>query len=483
MSELKLQPKAVFDCFAEINKIPRPSHKEQKMGAFLVDFGKKHGLETLQDSTGNVLIRKPATKGMENLKTTVLQSHMDMVCEKEAGLNFDFEKDAIQTYIDGDWLKAKGTTLGADDGIGVAMQMAILADDTIQHGPLECLFTVCEEEGLNGAMGLEAGFMKADYLINLDSEDEGLIFVSCAGGANTKATFNVDLEDTPANQFFFKIQISGVTGGHSGDDIEKKRANANKLLARLLEAFKKYDIRIADIQSGGLHNAIPRDGYAVACVPTQFKENLRVDFNVMTAEFEEEFSATEQNMRFKLESTQPTTKVIDKTSGNNLITALVSVPNGVLAMDQNIPDFVETSSNLASIHLNKDKVNIVTSQRSNIMSARKNASAMVRGVFSLAGADAETGEGYPGWKLDPNSPLLSITVEAYKRLFAKDPEIRAIHAGLECGLFSLKYPHVDMVSFGPTLRGVHSPEERLLIPTVQKVWEHLLETLKNIPAK
>ena len=483
MSELKLQPKAVFDCFAEINKIPRPSHKEQKMGAFLVDFGKKHGLETLQDSTGNVLIRKPATKGMENLKTTVLQSHMDMVCEKEAGLNFDFEKDAIQTYIDGDWLKAKGTTLGADDGIGVAMQMAILADDTIQHGPLECLFTVCEEEGLNGAMGLEAGFMKADYLINLDSEDEGLIFVSCAGGANTKATFNVDLEDTPANQFFFKIQISGLTGGHSGDDIEKKRANANKLLARLLEAFKKYDIRIADIQSGGLHNAIPRDGYAVACVPTQFKENLRVDFNVMTAEFEEEFSATEQNMRFKLESTQPTAKVIDKTSGNNLITALVSVPNGVLAMDQNIPDFVETSSNLASIHLNKDKVNIVTSQRSNIMSARKNASAMVRGVFSLAGADAETGEGYPGWKLDPNSPLLNITVEAYKRLFAKDPEIRAIHAGLECGLFSLKYPHVDMVSFGPTLRGVHSPEERLLIPTVQKVWEHLLETLKNIPAK
>lgn len=483
MSELKLQPKAVFDCFAEINKIPRPSHKEQKMGAFLVDFGKKHGLETLQDSTGNVLIRKPATKGMENLKTTVLQSHMDMVCEKEAGLNFDFEKDAIQTYIDGDWLKAKGTTLGADDGIGVAMQLAILADDTIQHGPLECLFTVCEEEGLNGAMGLEAGFIKADYLINLDSEDEGLIFVSCAGGANTKATFNVDLEDTPANQFFFKIQISGLTGGHSGDDIEKKRANANKLLARLLEAFKKYDIRIADIQSGGLHNAIPRDGYAVACIPTQFKENLRVDFNVMTAEFEEEFSATEQNMRFKLESTQPTTKVIDKTSGNNLITALVSVPNGVLAMDQNIPDFVETSSNLASIHLNKDKVNIVTSQRSNIMSARKNASAMVRGVFSLAGADAETGEGYPGWKLDPNSPLLSITVEAYKRLFAKDPEIRAIHAGLECGLFSLKYPHVDMVSFGPTLRGVHSPEERLLIPTVQKVWEHLLETLKNIPAK
>ena len=483
MSECKLQPKAVFDCFAEINKIPRPSHKEQKMGEFLVNFGKKLGLETMQDATGNVLIRKPATKGYENLKTTVLQSHMDMVCEKVAGIDFDFEKDPIQTYIDGEWLKAKGTTLGADDGIGVAMQMAILADDSIEHGPLECLFTVCEEEGLNGAMGLEAGFMKANYLINLDSEDEGLIFVSCAGGANTKASFKVTLEDAPTNQFFFKINISGLTGGHSGDDIEKKRANANKLLVRLLEAFKKYNIRIADIQSGGLHNAIPRHGYVVACVPEQYKEQLRVGFNVLTAEFEEEFSATEKNMQFKLESTDASKKVIDKATSDKLITALVSVPNGVIAMDQNIPNFVETSSNLASIHLNGDHVDIVTSQRSNIMSARKNASAMVRGVFSLAGADVETGDGYPGWKLDPNSPLLSITVDAYKKLFNKDPEIKAIHAGLECGLFSLKYPHVDMVSFGPTLRGVHSPEERLLIPTVQKVWDHLLETLKNIPAK
>ncbi len=483
MSEITLQPKAVFDFFAEINKIPRPSHKEQKIGAFLVDFGKRLNLETLQDATGNVLIRKPATKGFEALKTTVLQSHMDMVCEKESGLDFDFAKDPIRTYVDGDWLKAKGTTLGADDGIGVAMQMAVLADDTIGHGPLECLFTVCEEEGLNGAMGLEPGFMKADYLVNLDSEDEGLVFVSCAGGANTKVSFNANMEESPANHFFFKIQISGLTGGHSGDDIEKKRANANKLLARLLDAFRKYGIRIADIQAGGLHNAIPRDGYAIACVPQQYKESLRVDFNVMTAEFEEEFSATEKNMQFKLESTEPKTRVMDKTTADKLITALVSVPNGILAMDQNIPDFVETSSNLASIHLNGNTVDIVTSQRSNIMSARKNASAMVRGVFSLAGANVETSDGYPGWKLDPDSPLLSITVEAYRRLFGRDPEIKAIHAGLECGLFSLKYPHMDMVSFGPTLRGVHSPEERLLIPTVQKVWDHLVEILKNIPAK
>ena len=489
MTSTTLQPKAVFDCFAQINKIPRPSYKEQQMSAFLVDFGHKLGLETLQDSVGNVLIRKPATPGYENLKTTVLQSHMDMVCEKVAGLDFDFTKDAIQTYVDGDWLKAKGTTLGADDGIGVAIQMAILQDDTIEHGPLECLFTVCEEEGLVGALGLEPGFMKADYLINLDSEDEGQIFISCAGGANTIATFHPTMEPAPEGQYFFKLQVSGLTGGHSGDDIVKKRANANKLLVRMLAAMRQYGVRIADIQSGGLHNAIPRDGFAVCCVPMEHKEALRVLVNTMTAEFEEEFSATEPNLTVTLESADAADKVIDFTTAYRLITALVSVPNGVLAMDQEIPNFVQTSSNLASIHLVESEtkgqwsIEVVTNQRSNIMSARKNASQMVGGVFTLAGADVEEGDGYPGWKLNPQSPLLKITVESYKRIFNKEPQILAIHAGLECGLFSLKYPHVDMVSFGPTLRGVHSPDERLLISTVQMVWDHLIEVLKNIPAK
>ncbi len=489
MTSTTLQPKAVFDCFAQINKIPRPSYKEQQMSAFLVDFGHKLGLETLQDSVGNVLIRKPATPGYENLKATVLQSHMDMVCEKVAGLDFDFTKDAIQTYVDGDWLRAKGTTLGADDGIGVAMQMAILQDDTIEHGPLECLFTVCEEEGLVGALGLEPGFMKADYLINLDSEDEGQIFISCAGGANTIATFHPTMEPAPEGQYFFKLQVSGLTGGHSGDDIVKKRANANKLLVRMLAAMRQYGVRIADIQSGGLHNAIPRDGFAVCCVPMEHKEALRVLVNTMTAEFEEEFSATEPNLTVTLESADAADKVIDFTTADRLITALVSVPNGVLAMDQEIPNFVQTSSNLASIHLVESEaegqwsIEVVTNQRSNIMSARKNASQMVGGVFTLAGADVEEGDGYPGWKLNPQSPLLKITVESYKRIFNKEPQILAIHAGLECGLFSLKYPNVDMVSFGPTLRGVHSPDERLLISTVQMVWDHLIEVLKNIPVK
>ena len=486
MTSTTLQPKAVFDCFAQINQIPRPSYKEQQMSAFLVDFGHKLGLETLQDSVGNVLIRKPATPGYENLKTTVLQSHMDMVCEKVAGLDFDFTKDAIQTYVDGDWLRAKGTTLGADDGIGVAMQMAILQDDTIEHGPLECLFTVCEEEGLVGALGLEPGFMKADYLINLDSEDEGQIFISCAGGANTIATFHPTMEPAPERQYFFKLQVSGLTGGHSGDDIVKKRANANKLLVRMLAAMRQYGVRIADIQSGGLHNAIPRDGFAVCCVPMEHKEAVRVLVNTMTAEFEEEFSATEPNLTVTMESANAADKVIDSTTADRLVTALVSVPNGVLAMDQEIPNFVQTSSNLASIHLVENEaegqwsIEVVTNQRSNIMSARKNASQMVGGVFTLAGADVEEGDGYPGWKLNPQSPLLKITVESYKRIFNKEPQILAIHAGLECGLFSLKYPHVDMVSFGPTLRGVHSPDERLLIPTVQMVWDHLLAILKEI---
>ncbi|MBR3373659.1 MAG: aminoacyl-histidine dipeptidase [Bacteroidaceae bacterium] len=489
MTSTTLQPKAVFDCFAQINQIPRPSYKEQQMSAFLVDFGHKLGLETLQDSVGNVLIRKPATPGYENLKATVLQSHMDMVCEKVAGLDFDFEHDPIQTYIDGEWMRAKGTTLGADDGIGVAMQMAILQDDTIEHGPLECLFTVCEEEGLVGALGLEPGFMKADYLINLDSEDEGQIFISCAGGANTIATFHPTMEPAPEGQYFFKLQVSGLTGGHSGDDIVKKRANANKLLVRMLAAMRQYGVRIADIQSGGLHNAIPRDGFAVCCVPMEHKEAVRVLVNTMTAEFEEEFSATEPNLTVTLESADAADKVIDSTTADRLVTALVSVPNGVLAMDQEIPNFVQTSSNLASIHLVESEaesqwsIEIVTNQRSNIMSARKNASQMVGGVFTLAGADVEEGDGYPGWKLNPQSPLLKITVESYKRIFNKEPQILAIHAGLECGLFSLKYPHVDMVSFGPTLRGVHSPDERLLISTVQMVWDHLIEVLKNIPAK
>lgn len=479
----QLQPKEVFDCFAQVNQVPRPSKREEKMIAFLVDFGKKLQLPTKVDETGNVLISKPATPGYENRKTVVLQSHMDMVCEKNAATTFDFDVDAIQSYVDGEWLKAKGTTLGADDGIGVAMQMAVLLSSEIAHGPLECLFTRDEETGLTGAAGLKSGFMSGDYLINLDSEDEGQIFVSCAGGARTTAEFAYDEIPVPEGYFTFKVEIKGLTGGHSGDDINKKRANANKLLVRfLLSAFTKYDLYLVDIQSGGLHNAIPREGYAICAVPMTNKESIRVDLNLLAAEVEEEYSRTEPSVQFLLESAAPATTAVDKDTTRRLLLSLQALHNGIFAMSQDLDWLVETSSNLASVRREAGAIVVTTSQRSSIGSARENMSTTVRATFELAGAKATTNEGYPGWKMNPNSEILKIATESYKRLFGKEPKILAIHAGLECGLFSEKYPHLDMISVGPTLRGVHSPDERLYIPSVQLVWDHLLDILKHIPA-
>lgn len=452
---------------------------------FLTEYGKSLGLETECDETGNVIIRKPATPGMENRKTLILQSHMDMVCEKNADVEFDFDKDSIQTYMDGEWMKAKGTTLGADDGIGMAMQMAVLSGTDIKHGPIECVFTRDEETGLTGAEGMKPGFMKGSMLVNLDSEDEGEIFVSCAGGCRTYAQMPYTLEDTPAGMFFFELKVKGLSGGHSGDDIDKKRANANKLLTRFLYMCQeKYDLRLADIQTGGLPNAIPREAWCLCAVPSGCKESVRVDWNVFAADVEEEFSATEKTMEFLLDSADHQDKVIDKDTSRRLITALQGVHNGILSMCQDI-ELVETSSNLASIRMNKETGNIEigSSQRSSLLSARLNMSNTFKAVFELAGAKVDVGGGYPGWKMNPHSELLRIAVEQYKALFGKEPHVRGIHAGLECGLFSEKYPGMDMISMGPTLRGVHSPDERLYVPTVDMVWRHLLAIMENIPVK
>lgn len=482
METTALQPKAVFDCFSQVNRIPRPSKREEKMIEFLKSFGERLGLPTKVDEAGNVLITKPATPGFENRRTVVLQSHMDMVCEKNADSSFDFMKDPIEAYVDGEWLKAKGTTLGADDGIGVAMQMALLEATDIPHGPIECLFTRDEETGLTGAAALKSGFMTGDYLINLDSEDEGQIFVSCAGGARTSAEFDFTEVPVPEGYFGFRVEVKGLTGGHSGDDINKKRANANKLLVRfLLDAFKKYDLYLVDIQSGGLHNAIPREGFAVCAVPMADKEQVRVDLNLLAAAVEEEYSRTEPGVAFVLESAPVAGTAIDKDTTRRLLLALQAMDNGVFAMSQDLDWLVETSSNLASVRKEDGKVVINSSQRSSVASARENMSATVRAVFELAGARVVTNEGYPGWKMNPNSALLKVAVDSYRRLFSAEPKILAIHAGLECGLFSEKYPHLDMISVGPTLRGVHSPDERLHIPSVQKVWDHLLDMLVNIP--
>lgn len=482
---MNLKPARVFEQFAKINEIPRPSKHEEKMTAYLQEFGKSHGLETIVDEIGNVLIKKPATPGYENRQTVILQSHQDMVCDKLVDVEFDFNTDAIQTYVDGEWLKAKGTTLGADDGIGCAIELAILDSDDIEHGPLECVFTVDEETQLTGASAMKPGFMSGTMLINLDSEDEGEMFVSCAGGRSTVATFRFTREDAPKDYFFVEISLKGLTGGHSGDDINKRRANAIKILSRFVYNMEeKYGSRLVSFNSGKLHNAIPRDGRAVIAVPNAVKEQVLADWNVFTAAVEDEFHVTDTSMAFKMESTEPA-KVISAEAGKNIVRALQAVDNGIFAIcqDEALGGMVETSSNIAVVKTSETEMEILASQRSNVMSNLDNQCNTIKAVFQLAGAEVIQNDGYPAWKMNPNSQLTKAAVDAYKKIFGKEPIVRGIHAGLECGLFSEKYPELDMVSFGPTLRDVHTPDERLLIPTVQMVWDHLLEMLKHIPNK
>jgi len=483
MNKSTLKPASVFEQFARINEIPRPSKREEKMIEYLKNWGESHGFETKVDETGNVLIRKPATKGYENRKTVILQSHMDMVCDKLVDVDFDFDKDAIQTYVDGDWLKAKGTTLGADDGIGCAIELAILEANDIEHGPLECVFTRDEETGLSGAEGMKAGFMTGDYLINLDSEDEGEMFVSCAGGRNTQAKFTFSREEAPAGSFFLRAQLKGLTGGHSGDDINKKRANAIKLLGRFLfQTMNRYEgVRLAQFHSGKLHNAIPRDGMFVIAVPHDTKENVKADWNVFTAQVEDEFHVTDTQMVWTMESTDAE-PVIEEKVARNFVWAIQAVDNGIYAIcqDPELNGMVETSSNIAAIHSSDTEISILSSQRSNVMSNLDNMCATIVATFQLAGAEAHSSDGYPAWKMRAESKLRDTVVETYKELFGKEPIVRGIHAGLECGLFSERYPNIDMISFGPTLRDVHTPDERLYIPTVQMVWDHLLLVLKRI---
>ncbi len=486
MNKSELKPAVVFEQFAKINQIPRPSKREEKMIEYLKSFGESHGLDTHVDETGNVIIRKGATAGMEDCKTVILQSHMDMVCDKLVDYEIDFDTDPIKTYVDGEWLTAEGTTLGADDGIGCAMELALLESDDIAHGPIECVFTRDEETGLSGAEGMKSGFMTGDYLINLDSEDEGEIFVSCAGGRNTTAVFNFVREEAPAGSFFLRAQLKGLVGGHSGDDINKQRANAIKQLGRFLyQTLNRYEgVRLAAFNSGKMHNAIPRDGMFVIAVPNAVKENVKADWNVFAADVEDEFHVTDTHMVWTMESTdaQP---VIEAAVARNFIYALQAVDNGIYAICQDpaLNGMVETSSNIASIETTETSINIVSSQRSNVMSNLDNMCATVGACFLLAGAQVKHSDGYPAWKMRSNSELQKIVIDSYERLFGKSPIVRGIHAGLECGLFSERYPNLDMVSFGPTLRFVHTPDERLHIPTVQMVWDHLTDVLKNIPKK
>lgn len=487
MEKSELKPTAVFHFFNEISQVPRPSKKEEKIIAYLKAFGEKHLLETKMDEAGNMLIRKPATPGKENLKTVVLQSHVDMVCEKNSNVTHNFLTDPIVTEVDGEWLKAKGTTLGADNGIGVATELAILAANDIEHGPLECLFTVDEETGLTGAFALQEGFMNADILLNLDSEDEGELFIGCAGGIDSVAEFTYKEVEVPKDHFFFKVEIKGLKGGHSGADIHLGLGNANKILTRFLSLMGlqyQEGFYLCEMNGGNLRNAIPREAYAIFAVPEKAKHDVRASLNVFIAEIENELSVTEPDLKIILESETPRTQAIDQKTVYQLITALYACPHGVYAMSQDIPGLVETSTNLASVKMKeRNIIRVETSQRSSILSSRDDVANTVRAVFSLAGAEVTFGEGYPGWKPNPHSAILKVAAASYKRLFGVEAKVKAIHAGLECGLFLDKYPALDMISFGPTLTGVHSPDERMHIPSVEKFWKHLLDVLAHIPAK
>ena len=485
MEKNELKPAGVFHYFDEICQVPRPSKKEEKMIAYLKAFGEKHKLETLVDEAGNVLIKKPATPGMENRKTVVLQSHIDMVCEKNNDVQHDFLTDPIETVIEGEWMKAKGTTLGADNGIGVATELAILADDSIQHGPLECLFTVDEETGLTGAKALEKGFMTGDILLNLDSEDEGEIFMGCAGGKDTQAVFYYEPRDTNPNMQYFKIEVKGLNGGHSGGEIHKGLGNANKILVRYLYLLKNQaDFNLCFIHGGNLRNAIAREAQATIGLYPEEKEAARILLNHFTADIENELKHVDPNVQITMASTDRPDKYISDYDAEKLILALHACPHGVIGMSHDIEGLVETSTNLASVKMGDGNTIIVgTSQRSSIESCKNMIANQVASVFKLAGAQVTHGDGYPGWAPNPDSKILKVAQETYKRLFNKDAKIMAIHAGLECGLFLEKYPNLDMISFGPTLRDVHSPNERIQIDTVGLWWSHLLELLKNIPAK
>lgn len=476
-----LEPKIVWNHFYEITQIPRPSKKEEKIRAFLQEFGQKNNFETKTDKAGNVLITKPATLGYEDKKTIILQSHMDMVCEKNSGVEFDFENDPIQTEIRGEWLHAKGTTLGADNGIGMALMLAVLSSDEVKHPKIECLFTTDEETGLTGAFALEDDLLTGDVLINLDSEDDGEIFVGCAGGIDTTARFRYKTRKTPEGYFAFSVNVSGLMGGHSGDDIEKRRGNANKILNRILwNMMREMDLRIAKIDGGNLHNAIPREASALAVVPYADKENVRVIFNQISADIEGENKEVEIKMHLALHSEDVPKLTLTKKSTKKLLNAIYACPHGIKAMSADMPGLVETSTNLASVKMIEDDIiKIVTSQRSSVESAKYDIAHQVEAVFRLAGCKVTHGDGYPGWKPNLSSNILKVAEKSFKKLFDKTPKIKAIHAGLECGLFLKKHPHLDMISIGPTMRGVHSPDERLHIPAVGRAWEWLVDILAH----
>lgn len=477
-----LRPEIVWKFFHEITQVPRPSKKEEQIIAYLEEFAKRYNVAIKKDAVGNILMSKPGTPGREDRPVIILQSHVDMVCEKNSDKVFDFDRDPIETVIDGEWLRANDTTLGADNGIGVAAQLALLASDDLEHGPIECLFTVDEETGLTGAKAIQPGFMTGNILLNLDSEDEGEIFIGCAGGKDTQAVFHFEMTPTTDELLYFRIDVKGLNGGHSGGEIHKGLGNANKILVRFLYLLKKQQAFVmSEIDGGNLRNAIAREAHAVIGIQPKDKENVRVLLNRFAADVENELKGVDPNVTLTMESVERPKMRIDQGATEKIIYALHACPHGVIAMSHDIEGLVETSTNLASVKMTEENTIVVgTSQRSSIDSSKKAIANTVASVFYLAGAQVSHGDGYPGWSPNTNSKILAIAKESYVRLFGKEPKVLAIHAGLECGLFLEKYPNLDMISFGPTMRDVHSPAERIEIATVELWWKHLLDILKSI---
>jgi len=484
MKEIKLlEPKILWQYFENIIKVPRPSGKEEKIRQYLVDFGKKFNLETVTDKTGNILIRKNATSGMDGVKPVVLQGHMDIVAEKNANSNHDFENDAINAYIDGEWITANGTTLGADDGIGIAAMLAVLSDKELKHGPIECLFTVEEETGLTGAKGLEPGFLNGKTLINLDSEDEGELFIGCAGGIDTLATLSYKTKRVHNNSIAYNISVNGLKGGHSGDEIDKGLGNSNKILNRILwHATNLYKIKISNFDGGNLRNAIPREASAIIVIREKHKNNFENYLKEISREIRNELAVTEPGLQIKHERVEKPGEVLREGVQKRLLNAIYACPHGVVTMSQEMQGMVETSTNLASVKfIEGNRILITTSQRSSVDSAKQDIADQVASTFRLAKAKVEYTGGYPGWAPNPDSEIAKLLSGSYEKLFNEKPVIRSIHAGLECGLFLEKYPDLDMISVGPQMKGVHSPDEKLHIGSTQRFWKLLVDVLENMP--
>jgi len=478
----QLEPKAIWNKFADLNAVPRPSKKEERVIAFMKDFGKNLKLETVEDTVGNVIIKKPATAGMEDRKAIVLQSHLDMVHQKNSDTNFDFLTQGIEMIIDGDWVKANGTTLGADNGLGVATIMAILESTDIPHPAIEALFTIDEETGMTGAMGLKGGLLKGAILLNLDTEDDDEIGVGCAGGIDVTAVGTYDEEETPEIKMGYSIEVSGLQGGHSGMDIHKGFGNANKIMNRLLfYGFENFGLRISEIDGGSLRNAIPRESKAIVAIDRVHETAFEFEMGSLVESIKLELKTLEPELTVVFNKIETPKMIMDLGVQEGLTRALYAAQNGVYRMSPDIPDLVETSNNIARVIIKNGRVKIGCLTRSSVESSKMDLAMMLRATFELTGCDVEFSGDYPGWEPDMDSSILKVLRTLYEELYNEKPHVAACHAGLECGLLGTNYPDMEMISFGPNIRGAHSPDERVQISSVQKFWGFVLEILKNIP--